>query len=263
MSRKLFIGGNWKMNTDRDSAASLASGLVEAIGSVEEIDVAVAPPSVYLSAVGEVLKGSNISLAGQNCWYEPNGAYTGEISTDMLLDVGCDLVILGHSERRHVLGETDELINRKVLKALDAGLDVILCVGELLEQRQAGQTNDVVTRQVKIGMEGVPSSFSEKGEKGKKGLPERLTIAYEPVWAIGTGVTATPEQAQEVHAMIRSLLADMYDRQIADGLRIQYGGSMKPDNAAELFAKDDIDGGLIGGASLKVEDFASIIKAGM
>jgi len=256
MSRKQFIAGNWKMNTSLAGAVALADGLKAKIGRVEQVDLAVAPPFVYLSAVADELEDSAIAVAAQNVFHEDSGAYTGEISGQMLKDVGCRYVIIGHSERRHVFGETDELINRKVIKALSDGLDVILCVGELLEQRQAEQTDEVVARQVKIALEGVASR-----QPGDMALGERLTVAYEPVWAIGTGKTATPAQAQDVHAMIRRLLGEIYDRQTAEGVRIQYGGSVKPSNAAELLAQPDIDGALVGGASLKADDFAAIVAA--
>ena len=252
MSRKLFIAGNWKMNTSRQSGVALASGLAETIGSIDAVELGVAPPLVYLAAVSEALAGSRIALMAQNMYCEDNGAYTGETSSEMLKDVGVTVVILGHSERRHVMGETDELINRKVIKALGDGLDVILCVGELLEQREAGGTMDVVGRQVTIGLEGV-----------SKDAMARLTVAYEPVWAIGTGVTATPDQAQEIHAMIRGLLGERYDAEVAAATRIQYGGSVKPSNAAELLARADIDGALVGGASMKVDDFTAIVNAGV
>ena len=250
MSRKLFIAGNWKMNTSAAEPVALAEGLAAAVGSVEAVDLAVCPPAVYLSAVGKALAGSSIQLGAQNMFYENNGAFTGEISAAMLLDVGCRFVILGHSERRHVIGESDELINRKVVKALAEGLEPILCVGELLEQRQAAETLDVVARQVRVGLEGVSNADAA-----------RVTLAYEPVWAIGTGHTATPDQAQEVHAMIRRLLAETYDQELAAGLRIQYGGSVKPGNAADLLGRQDVDGALVGGASLTVETFAGIIEA--
>ena len=252
MSRRLLIAGNWKMNLSRDTAAALGRELAERIGSEEAVDLAVAPQFVYLAAVADALAGSRIALAAQNMFCEDNGAYTGEISAEMLKDVGCRVVILGHSERRHVIGETDELINRKVIKALSAGLDVILCVGELLEQRQAGETLEVVRRQVRIGLEGVT-----------KADMACLVVAYEPVWAIGTGVTATPEQAQEVHAMIRGLVEEAYDASVAEALRIQYGGSVKPANAADLLGRPDLDGALVGGASLKADDFAAIVAAGV
>ena len=251
MSRKLFIAGNWKMYTSSASAAALAGELVKLMGTLDEVDVAVCPPFVYLPAVGKALAGSRIALGAQDMFYEGEGAFTGEVSGSMLKDVGCRYVILGHSERRHVIGETDEVVNRKVLKALSDGLLPILCVGELLEERQGGKTLEVVRRQVKVGLEGV-----SRAEVAK------VTIAYEPVWAIGTGLTATPQQAQEVHAMIRELLAGMYDRQAADALRIQYGGSVKEKNAAELLHEPDIDGALVGGASLKASEFYGIVKAG-
>ena len=257
MPRKLFIAGNWKMNTCKADAMSLAGRLRDALAEVTDADLAVAPPFVYIPAVGDVLAGCRIELAGQNMYCEDNGAYTGEISSQMLKDVGCRYVILGHSERRNVLGESDELVNRKVLKALAGGLDVILCVGELLEQRQAEQTFDIVTRQVKVGLEGVAREYPDGVS-----LAGRLTLAYEPVWAIGTGLTATPDQAQEVHAMIRRLLGELYDESIAAETRIQYGGSVKPDNAAELLGQPDVDGALVGGASLKADDFAGIVLAG-
>ena len=252
MSRKLFIAGNWKMNTSRAEAAALAGALVEKVGSVDAVDIAVAPPAVYLTTVASALAGSNVALSAQNMFFEDNGAFTGELSGAMLLDVGCTYTILGHSERRHVIGETDELINRKTVKALADGLDVMFCVGELLEERQAGETADVVSRQVQIGLEGI-----------SKADAARITIAYEPVWAIGTGVTATPDQAQDVHALVRKLVAETYDAELADAMRIQYGGSVKPSNAAELLAMPDIDGALVGGASLKADDFVGIIEAGV
>ncbi len=252
MARTPYIAGNWKMNTDRSSAVELAKGLAGAVGSIEAVDVGLTPPAVYLPAVIEAVAGTSIKVGAQNVFYEDNGAFTGELSTAMLKDVGCDYVILGHSERRHVIGESDELINRKVLKALADGMEVILCVGELLDEREADQTAEVVTRQTKVGLEGVA-----------KADMSRVTIAYEPVWAIGTGKTATPDQAQDVHAMIRKLLGDLYDASVSDATRIQYGGSVKPGNAAELLGQPDVDGALVGGASLKVDDFAAIVKAGL
>jgi len=252
MSRKLFIAGNWKMNTSGASAGALARDIVGQIGSLDQIDLAVCPPFVYLESVEKALQGSLIALGAQNMFYEDNGAYTGEVSGAMLKDVGARYVILGHSERRHVIGESDEMINRKIIKALADGLEVIFCVGELLEERQAGKTMDVVSRQVSVGLEAVTTDDIR-----------RITVAYEPVWAIGTGATATPDQAQEVHAMVRKLLADAYGRDCAQELRIQYGGSVKPDNARQLLSKTDIDGALVGGASLKAADFVGIVKAGL
>jgi triosephosphate isomerase len=237
------------MNTSKAEAVELAKGLAGNLGSETGVDLAVFPPFVYLDAVADVLKDTPIAVGGQNMFYEDNGAFTGETSSAMLKDVGCELVLLGHSERRHVIGETDELINRKVIKALGDGLKVILAIGELLEERENGQTDAVNTRQVKLGLEGV-----------SKADMANVTIAYEPVWAIGTGKTATPEMAQETHNMIRSLLADLYDQDVAEATRIQYGGSMKPANAKDLLARPDIDGGLIGGASLQADSFAGIVE---
>ncbi len=251
MARKLFIAGNWKMNTTKDEAVALTTGLVDAIGNVDAVDMAVCPPFVYLDAVKQALGSSSIALGSQNVFYEDNGAFTGETSTAMLKDMGCTYAIIGHSERRHVMGESDELINRKVLKTLADGLEAILCVGELLEERKADQTMAVVRKQVQVGLEGVDAEMAKS-----------VTIAYEPVWAIGTGETATPDQAQEVHAMIRGLLADKYGSEMAQTMRIQYGGSVKPSNAAELLAQEDIDGALVGGASLKVDSFKGIVDAG-
>jgi len=250
MARKLFVAGNWKMNTSLASAKALVGELVELVGKSDKVDVAICPPFTYLGAVGEMILSSNIALGAQNMFYEDNGAFTGEISSSMLKDVGCKYVILGHSERRHVIGESDELINRKVLKAITDGLAPILCVGELLAEREADQTMEVVRRQVKVGLEGVSVADVLK-----------VTIAYEPVWAIGTGKTASPAQAQEVHAMIRELLGNMYDKNVSDSIRIQYGGSVKASNAAELMGQPDIDGALVGGASLKAGDFAGIVNA--
>jgi len=252
MARKPFIAGNWKMNTSRAEAVELAGKLAGSIGKLDAVDLAVCPPFVYLRDAAAALKGSRIALGAQNVFYEDDGAYTGEISSAMLRDVGCRYVIIGHSERRHVLGETDEMVSRKIVKALGDGLEVIFCVGELLEERRAGQTPEVVSRQVRIGLEGVSKEHAGS-----------VTIAYEPVWAIGTGVTATPQQAQEVHAMIRDLIAQVYDAGLAATMRIQYGGSVKPANAAELLNQADVDGALVGGASLKAEDFTAIVRAAL
>ncbi|ARM30628.1 triose-phosphate isomerase [Prosthecochloris sp. HL-130-GSB] len=247
--RKKIVVGNWKMNTTPAEAVDLASRIVEKLQDVDvSCDVGVAPPFVSLAAVKQVLGNSGIMLAAQNCHFEDDGAFTGEISVRMLEASGCSCVLAGHSERRQYFGETNEVINRKVKKALGCGMSVILCVGETLEEREEGVTEAVVTSQVTEGLEGVESI-------------EQLVIAYEPVWAIGTGRTATSGQAQEVHASIRATIAKLYGQQAATALRIQYGGSVKPSNAAELFAMPDIDGGLIGGASLKAEDFMAIVEA--
>ncbi len=250
--RKSFIAGNWKMNTDVHSSVKLAEGVVSGCKDVagSKVDVAVCPPFVYLQQVSKALQSSHIALGSQDIYFEQKGAFTGEISAAMLKDVGCAYALCGHSERRHVIGETDELINKKVHAAILGGLLPILCVGELLDERKANKTDEVVTRQMKKGLAGL---IAEK--------MSAVTIAYEPVWAIGTGLTATPQQAQEVHALIRKLVAQMYDRKIADAIRIQYGGSVKPDNAGELMSQEDVDGLLVGGASLKTEDFVAIVKA--
>ena len=250
--RKPFVAGNWKMNTDSHTSVELvkriASGFVKTAG--QSVTVAVCPPFVYLQSVAKALSSSGIAVGAQDIYFEPKGAFTGEISASMLKDVGCLYCLCGHSERRHVIGETDELINKKVAAAITGGILPILCVGELLEEREASQTNEVVTRQVKEGLAGL------NAEK-----MQAVTIAYEPVWAIGTGLTATPEQAQEVHEFIRKLIGQMYDEEIAGEIRILYGGSVKPDNAAELMSQKDIDGSLVGGASMKADDFLAIIQA--
>ena len=250
--RKPFVAGNWKMNTDGDTAVQLAKGVVD--GSSElaggGVDVAVFPPFVYLQPVANTVNSSSVAVGAQDVYFEANGAFTGEISTAMLKDVGCAYALCGHSERRHVIGETDELINKKVSASISGGLLPVLCVGELKSEREAGKMEDVVSRHVKEGMAGLDA------EKAKA-----VTIAYEPVWAIGTGLTATPDQAQEVHHFIRKLLTDLYDEQLAQDTRILYGGSVKPANAAELMGQPDIDGVLVGGASLKPDDFVAIIKA--
>jgi len=250
--RRLFIAGNWKMNLDRARAVALVEGLVAEIGSVTEVDLAVAPPEVYLEAVVAAAAGSAIKVAAQNMYFEDHGAFTGEVAGPMLTDVGCTYVILGHSERRHVFGESDDLINRKVRAALDVGLKPILCVGELLEQREAQSTEEVVRRQVEAGLTGVSAEALA-----------RVTIAYEPVWAIGTGRTATREQASAVHDLIRKVICGLYSRESAQALTIQYGGSVKPDNAGDLLSDPEIDGALVGGASLKVDSFSAIVEAGV
>jgi triosephosphate isomerase len=250
--RKPFIAGNWKMNTDSHSAVKLAESIVRDCGDTtgSAVDVAVCPPFVYLQAVAGALSSSPVALGSQDVYFEQKGAFTGEISSAMLKDVGCTYAICGHSERRHVIGETDELINKKVHAAVSGGLLPILCVGELIDQRKEDKTAEVVTRQLKKGLSGISEAKMSA-----------ITIAYEPVWAIGTGLTATPQQAQEVHALIRKLLAEMFSRKLAEEIRIQYGGSVKADNAGELMGQQDVDGLLVGGASLKADDFVTIIKA--
>jgi len=250
--RKPFVAGNWKMNTDSHSSVNLAESIASGSSEIADrsISVAVFPPFVYLPSVFKALSVSNIAVGAQDFYFEQNGAFTGEISVSMLKDIGCTFALCGHSERRHVIGERDELINKKVASAISGGLLPILCVGELLDERKASQTNEVVTRQVKNGLAGL------NAEK-----ISAVTIAYEPVWAIGTGLTATPQQAQEAHELVRKLLTEMYDAQLAEEIRILYGGSAKPDNAAELMAQQDVDGLLVGGASLNADDFLSIIRA--
>lgn len=247
--RKPFIAGNWKMNMDSSSSVALAAGLAKELEDVDTVDVAVCPPSVYLQSVAAALSASNIAVGAQNVYFEGNGAFTGELSCEMLKDAGCTYVIIGHSERRHILGETDELINKKIAAAINSGLLPIFCVGELLEERKAEKTSEVVADQVKKGLAGLDEE-----------RVQAVTIAYEPVWAIGTGLTATPDQAQQVHGMIRGLVAELYNEDIAQKIRIQYGGSAKPNNTAELMSQPDVDGLLVGGASLKVEDFSAMVK---
>jgi triosephosphate isomerase len=241
---------NTNSRTSVELADRLASGSIETAG--HSVNVAVFPPFVYLKAVGDTLNGSSISIGAQDVYFEPDGAFTGEISITMLKDIGCNYCLCGHSERRHVIGETDELINRKVSAAISGGLLPVLCVGELLEERKAEQTQEVVTRQIEKGL---ASLSAEK--------LEAVTVAYEPVWAIGTGLTATPQQAQEAHDFIRKLIGRIYNGQLASEMRILYGGSVKPDNAADLMGQKDVDGLLVGGASLKADDFLAIIRAAL
>lgn len=249
--RRLFVAGNWKMNTTLASGQALARELAAAVPTDKtSVDVLVAPPFPYLSAIGEALKGSAVQLGAQNAWHTAPGAYTGEVAVEMLKDVGVTQVILGHSERRHVLGETDELINSKVKAVLAGGLDVILCVGELLDERESEQTDAVLKQQMNSGLADVSADSFGK-----------ITIAYEPVWAIGTGKTATPDQAESTHAFLRELLKSRYNSEVAEQTRILYGGSVKPDNAAELLNQSNVDGALVGGASLKAEQFVPIIQA--
>lgn len=246
--RKPYLAGNWKMNLDRESSLSLARTLAQHLGERTDVDVAVAPPFVYLEAVIACLKDSPIRVGAQNMCSATSGAFTGEISILMLKDLGADFVILGHSERRHVYGETDAQVNAKLKLALANDLDVVLCLGETIDERQAKQTESTVRRQLTAGLEGVESADMQ-----------RVTLAYEPVWAIGTGLTASPEQASETHQYLRGLVEGLYDPATAGSLRIQYGGSVKASNVAELMAIEDVDGALVGGASLKAEAFLPII----
>jgi triosephosphate isomerase (TIM) len=246
--RKQFIAGNWKMTQTRASAVALASGLAKATAGIDAVDIAVCPPSCYLESVGKAIAGSKVTLGAQNMYHEKDGAFTGELSASMLCDLGCKYVILGHSERRHILGETDAAINKKVHAALAAGLTPIVCVGELLAEREAGRTLDVIRTQFDGSLAGLTAEQLTK-----------LVIAYEPVWAIGTGKVATPQQAEEVHLDLRKIMAERYNQIVADKVCIQYGGSVKPDNAADLLGQPNIDGALVGGASLKVDQFMGII----
>ena len=239
------------MNLDQSGSVELAQAL--ASGDLpSDVDVAVCPPHVYLDSVHQAISRSAIGLGAQDVYFEESGAFTGEVSTAMLNDVGCKFVILGHSERRNVIGETNETINRKVKAAFAAGLTPILCVGELLEQREAGNTLAVVKEQFEGSLDGVSAEQMQQ-----------IVLAYEPVWAIGTGKTATPDQAQEVHADLRKIMTESYNADVAQSVRILYGGSVKPDNAAELLSQTDIDGALVGGASLKSDSFLQIIAAGV
>ena len=246
MARTHYIAGNWKMNLDKAGSVKLAQDLVAALkGKSNKYMVGV--PFVYLDAVAQVLKGSNILLGSQDMAATGNGAHTGEVSAEMLKDIGVQVVILGHSERRHEIGESDELINKKVRRALDQGLEVVLCIGELLEDREAGNAEQVCAFQLSADLAGVSEEQMKK-----------VTIAYEPVWAIGTGKTATPADAEAIHKFVRGYIAKLYNQKVADETIIQYGGSMKASNAKELLAQPDIDGGLIGGAALKADDFIAI-----
>jgi len=248
MDRKPIIAANWKMNLLQTEAENLVRGLLAGLKATEAVDVVVAPPFPYLRSVGQLIQGSVVELAAQNLHWEGFGAFTGEVCAPMLRDVGCRYVIVGHSERRQLFHETDGTVNQRLAAALAGGLVPIFCVGETLEERKAGKTDQVVTAQVRGGLAGI----SRKDALG-------MVVAYEPVWAIGTGETATPDQAQAVHATIRGLLSDLYGAELAEATRIQYGGSVKPGNAGELMAQPDIDGALVGGASLKADSFLGIV----
>jgi triosephosphate isomerase (TIM) len=249
--RRLFIAGNWKMFTTGASAQQLAEAVVRGVGSETLVDVAVCPPFPYLARVAEVVRGTAIALGAQNLYPEKEGAFTGEVSPVMLADVGCRYVIVGHSERRHKLGENDTFINRKVHAALAAGLEAILCVGETLEERDANRTEAILDTHISAGLAGLTAE-----------LLARVVVAYEPVWAIGTGRNATPQQAQQAHAFLRRRAGEMFGEKAAQRLLIQYGGSVKPDNAAALLSQPDVDGALVGGASLNADQFLAIVRAG-
>jgi len=248
-NRKPILAGNWKMNKTSSEARDLAAKLAPLVSGVKDREIVLAPTFTSLQTVSEVIKGTNMVLAAQNMHWEDKGAFTGEISAEMLLDLGCEYVIIGHSERRQYFGETDDTVNRKAKQALKKGLSAILCVGETLAEREAGKLNEVISRQVTVGLKDIVTEYIKK-----------IVIAYEPVWAIGTGKTATPEQANEVHSLIRQKVKTLYNAEVAQGLRIQYGGSVTPENVSALMAKPDIDGALVGGASLKPDTFATLVN---
>lgn len=250
--RKKIVAGNWKMNKTVKEAVEMLTELKGLVADVDGVEVVIGAPFTALSEAAKAVEGSKVKLAAQNMNPNESGAYTGEISPLMLKDLGVEYVILGHSERREYYGETNEIVNEKVKAALKHGLKPILCVGEKLEDREAGNTEAVVEDHTKGGLVGITAEEMKN-----------VVIAYEPVWAIGTGKTASPEQAQDVHAFIRKLLTELYSEAVAQDVTIQYGGSMKPDNAKELISKEDIDGGLVGGASLEAAGFATIIKAAL
>jgi triosephosphate isomerase len=248
--RRPVVAGNWKMNCLQSEAGDLVKQLIESKSLTGNVEVVLAPPYTALGVVRKLVKGSGIQLAGQNIYFEPKGAWTGEISAAMLKDAGCKYVILGHSERRCHFHEDDALINKKIKAALKEELHVIFCVGETLNQRERDETRGIIESQLKAGLEGLAVSDFEK-----------LIIAYEPVWAIGTGKNATPEQAQEVHQFIRAFLGTSFGRPVAESMRIQYGGSVNPENSKNLMAQKDIDGALVGSASLNAESFIAIINS--
>lgn len=249
--RKTFIAGNWKMNLTKHQATELASAVAAVVGNSTDVDIAVCPSFGFLDCVGKALGDSNVKLGAQTLNANDAGAFTGEVSGPMLRDLGCQVVIVGHSERREIFGECDRLVNEKIKAALTHGFHVILCVGETLAQREAGETNNIVADQILGSLAEITSEQMAD-----------ITVAYEPIWAIGTGKVATPEQAEQVHAHLRGLIAETYGEPVAQAIRIQYGGSVKPANAAELLAQPNIDGALVGGASLDAESFAGIICHG-
>lgn len=249
MVRLPFIAGNWKMNKTVREAVDLVKELKATLSGVKGVEVAVAPPFTALDAVRREIEGSSILLAAQNVYWEEKGAFTGEISSLMLKEVGCHYVIIGHSERRQFFGETDETVSRRIKTALTQGLKVMFCIGETLKEREEGKTFSVIERQVEVGLKGL-------GPQELRGI----TVAYEPVWAIGTGKTATPDQAEEVHRYVRGKLEGLYSKIISEEIRIQYGGSVTPENIKGLMAQPNIDGALVGGASLKAESFSKIVR---
>jgi triosephosphate isomerase len=250
--RRMLIAGNWKMNKTIDETVELINGIKAELPGSGDVEVLVCPPFVCLESAKKAIEGSSIKLGAQNLHWKDSGAFTGEVSADMLLSVGIEYVIIGHSERRQYFGETDETVNLRLKQALAKGLKPIFCIGETLEEREAGKTFDVLKGQVLGGLSGISAQQIKA-----------VALAYEPVWAIGTGKVATKEQAQEAHAYIRAQLAEIFDEDTAESAIIQYGGSVKPDNAEELLSQLDVDGALVGGASLNVKDFVGIIEAAL
>jgi len=247
--RKPIIAGNWKMNNTIKEAVELVNGLKRELSNVETVDIVVCPAFTALSDVNEITMDSNIVLGAQNIFWEANGAFTGEIAPNMLVDAGCKYVIIGHSERRQYFAETNEIVSKRIKAALSVGLKPIVCVGEVLAEREAGKTFDVIKDHVTGSLAGLSNDDMRS-----------IVLAYEPVWAIGTGKTATKEQAQEVHMYIRGLLKELFNDEVAAETRIQYGGSVKPENIKELMSQEDLDGALVGGASLKIDSFSAIVK---
>ncbi len=245
--RTPVIAANWKMHKTTEETREFITAFVPMVEDVQDVEIVIAPPFTSLAVAAKFLKGTNVKLAAQNLFWEEKGAFTGEISPVMLKDVDCEYVIVGHSERRQYFGETNETVNKRIKAAHDVGLNVIMCVGETLEERESGKTFDVLKTQLVGGLKDIQAH-------------DMLVIAYEPVWAIGTGKTASPEQAQEAHQFIREQLANIFDDETAGQIRILYGGSVKPENVASLMAQQDVDGGLVGGASLKPESFAKIVR---
>ena len=249
MIRKPIIAGNWKMNNTIKEAVELVNGLKRELSNVTGVDVVVCPPFTALSDVNELIMDSDIALGAQNIFWEESGAFTAEVAGNMLVDAGCKYVIIGHSERRQYFAETNETVSKRIKAALLVGLKPIVCVGEVLAEREAGKTFDVIKDHITGSLAGLSNDEMRN-----------ITLAYEPVWAIGTGKTATKEQAQEVHKYIRDLLKDLFDDEVAAETRIQYGGSVKPENIKELMSQEDLDGALVGGASLKIDSFSAIVK---
>lgn len=250
VQRVPLVAGNWKMHKTLSEATALVDALRPLTADVTSVEVVVCPPYTALDSTGDALADSTIALGAQNCFHAKTGAFTGEVSPQMLLDVGCTWVIIGHSERRQLFGEADALLNKKVHFAVESGLKVMFCIGETLEERNGGTMNDVLGRQLTEGLKGLSATQFEQ-----------VAVAYEPVWAIGTGVVATPQQAQEAHHFVRGVIAAAFGEAVAGAVRIQYGGSVKPDNAGELIGLPDVDGFLVGGAALEAESFAAIVRA--